>query len=251
MKAALRVTMLIIVALQVVLAFARVEAAESEPAFSVLLFSRTAGFRHDSIAAGIAAIGALSEQNNFRVDAVEDAKAFADENLARYRAVIFMNTTGEVLDAGGQAAFEKFIRRGGGFVGIHAASDTEYDWPWYGGLVGTYLLRHPVIQPATLKVVDPSHISTRHLPLEWRRTDEWYDFRHDLDPDITVLIRIDETTYRGAGMNADHPMAWYHHYDGGRAWYTALGHTIASYAEPLFLEHLRGGILWAAGLARD
>jgi type 1 glutamine amidotransferase len=251
MNALLRVPMLIIVFLQLVLALAPADAADSEPAFSVLLFSRTAGFRHDSIAAGISAIGALGEQNNFRVDAAEDARTFTDENLAQYRAVIFMNTTGEVLDAGGQAAFEKFIRRGGGFVGIHAASDTGYDWPWYGGLVGTYFLRHPAIQPATLKVVDPSHVSTRHLPLEWRRTDEWYDFQHGLDADITVLIRIDETTYRGGRMSADHPMAWYHHYDGGRAWYTALGHTIASYAEPLFLEHVRGGILWAAGLAQD
>jgi type 1 glutamine amidotransferase len=251
MKVALRAAIPVVLALQLVFALARADAAESGPAFSVLLFSRTAGFRHDSIAAGIAAIGALGEQNNFRVDAGEDAKVFTDENLARYQVVIFMNTTGEVLDAGGQAALEKFIRGGGGFVGIHAASDTGYDWPWYGGLVGTYFLRHPAIQPATLKVVDASHVSTRHLPLEWRRTDEWYDFHHGLDADVTVLIRIDETTYRGGRMGADHPMAWYHKYGGGRAWYTALGHTIASYAEPLFLEHLRGGILWAAGLAQN
>ncbi len=217
-----------------------------EAAFSVLVFSKTAGYRHDSIPSGIAAIQALGEQNDFRVDASEDAAIFNDKDLAQYRVVIFLSTTGDILDPGQQAAFEKFIRRGGGFVGIHSASDTEYDWPWYGGLVGAYFRRHPVIQPATLKVVDPSHRSTRHLPIEWKRTDEWYDFRDDLDPDIVVLIRIDESTYKGGRMGAVHPMAWHHAYDGGRAWYTAIGHTIESYKEPLFLEHLLGGITWAA-----
>ena len=137
-------------------------------------------------------IQALGEQNNFLVDATEDAGVFSDQGLAPYRAVVFLNTTGDVLDPGQQAAFESFIRRGGGFVGIHAASDTEYDWPWYGALVGTYFRKHPPIQSATLNVVDPSHESTRHLPVRWTRTDEWYNFTRDLDPDITVLIRIDE-----------------------------------------------------------
>lgn len=224
-------------------------AESTEPAFSALVFSKTAGYRHDSISSGIAAIQALGEQNDFRVDASEDAAIFNDESLARYRVVVFLNTTGDIFNPGEQAAFERFVRRGGGFVGIHAASDTEYDWPWYGRLVGTYFRRHPAIQSATLKVVDPSHRSTRHLPIEWRRIDEWYDFRHDLDPEITVLIRIDEATYRGGRMGADHPIAWYHTYDGGRAWYTAIGHTADSYKEPLVLEHLLGGITWAAGVS--
>lgn len=224
----------------------RARAESAEPAFSVLVFSKTAGYRHDSIPSGIAAIRALGEQNDFRVDASEDATIFNDKRLAQYRVVVFLNTTGDIFNSGEQAAFERFVQRGGGFVGVHAASDTEYDWPWYGGLVGTYFRRHPVIQSARLKVIDPSHRSTRQLPIEWRRTDEWYDFRHDLDLGITVLIRIDETTYRGGRMGADHPMSWYHSYDGGRAWYTAIGHTIESYKEPLFLEHLLGGITWAA-----
>ena len=163
--------------------------------------------------------------------------------------MVFLNTTGDIFNPGEQAAFERFVRRGGGFVGIHAASDTEYDWPWYGRLLGTYFRRHPAIQSATLKVVDPSHRSTRHLPIRWTRTDEWYDFRSDLDRDITVLIRIDEATYRGGKMGADHPISWYHTFDGGRAWYTAIGHTAESYKEPLFLDHLLGGITWAAGVA--
>jgi type 1 glutamine amidotransferase len=227
---------------------APVLSAENEPAFAVLVFSKTAGYRHESIPAGIAAIQALGEQSDFRVDATEDDKVFSDASLAKYREVIFLSTTGEVLDAGEQAAFERFIRHGGGFVGIHAATDTGYEWPWYGGLVGNYFRRHPVIQPAKLNVVDASHASTRHLPIDWKRTDEWYDFRHDLDPGITVLIRIDESSYRGGRMGANHPMAWYHLYDGGRAWYTALGHGAGAYREPLFLEHLRGGIFWAAGV---
>jgi hypothetical protein len=223
-------------------------AESTEAAFSALVFSKTAGYRHDSISSGIAAIQALGEQNSFRVDSSEDAAIFNDERLAQYRVVVFLNTTGDIFNPGEQAAFERFVRRGGGFVGIHSASDTEYDWPWYGRLLGTYFRRHPAIQSATLKVVDPSHRSTRHLPIEWRRTDEWYDFRSDLDSDIPVLIRIDEATYRGGRMGADHPISWYHTYDGGRAWYTALGHTAESYKEPLFLDHLLGGITWAAGV---
>jgi type 1 glutamine amidotransferase len=227
-------------------AYGIARAQSTEPAFAVLVFSKTSGYRHDSIPNGIAAIRLLGEQNDFRVEASEDAALFNDSNLAQYRVVVFLSTSGDIFNPEQQAAFEKFVQRGGGFVGIHSATDTEYDWPWYGGLVGNYFRRHPVIQSARLKVTDPSHVSTRHLPIEWKRTDEWYDFRHDLDADFTVLMRIDETSYRGGRMGADHPMAWYHIHDGGRAWYTALGHTAESYKEPLFLEHVLGGIIWAA-----
>jgi type 1 glutamine amidotransferase len=214
---------------------------------SLLVFSRTAGYRHDSIAAGVAAVRAIAGQDGYEVEATEDPDAFSDANLERHRVVVFLSTTGEVLDGEQRAAFERFIRRGGGYVGIHSASDTGYEWPWYGALVGAYFKRHPAIQPAVLTVVDASHPSTRHLPIRWKRTDEWYDFRGDLAPDVTVLLRIEETTYRGGRMGASHPMAWHHDYDGGRAWYTALGHTIESWQEPLFLDHVRGGIAWAAG----
>jgi type 1 glutamine amidotransferase len=235
--------------LPLILGLGTVRAESAEPAFAVLVFSKTAAYRHDSIASGIGAIRALGNFNNFRVDASEDAGLFTDQNLAKYRAVIFLNTSGTILDREGKAAFERFIQRGGGFVGVHSASDTEYDWPWYEGLVGTYFHKHPAIQSATLRVVDASHGSTRPLPIDWTRTDEWYNFRRDLDPGITVLIRIDERTYRGGSMGADHPISWYHTYDGGRAWYTAIGHTIESYSEPLFLQHLLGGINWAAGVS--
>jgi len=224
------------------------ESAQDQPAFAVLLFSKTAAFRHDSIPAGIAAIENLGKQNGFRVDATEDSTVFVEAGLAQYRAVIFLNTTGDILDSNQQAAFEGFIRRGGGFVGIHSATDTEYEWPWYGQLVGTYFRNHPAIQPAVLHVVDTAHPSTDHLPARWRRTDEWYNFRYAPGPGVTVLVRIDEASYAGGTMGPHHPMAWCHIYDGGRAWYTALGHTRETYAEPLFLQHLLGGIRWAAGV---
>jgi len=217
-----------------------------ETGFAVLVFSKTAGYRHESIPAGIAAIRTLGAGKRFAVDATEDASVFNDEALAQYRVVVFLNTTGEVLDGEQEAAFERFIQSGGGFVGIHSATDTEYGWPWYGRLVGAYFKNHPRIQTATLRVVDPTHASTRHLPAEWRRTDEWYNFREDPGPSVTVLLRIDESTYTGGTMGASHPLAWCHSFDGGRAWYTELGHTKESYSEPLYLEHLLGGIEWAA-----
>ena len=163
---------------------------------------------------------------------------------------MFLNTTGDVLDATEQAAFERFIQRGGGFVGIHSASDTEYDWPWYGRLVGAYFQSHPAIQRAVL-IVDRSDASTAHLPVRWSRTDEWYDFRDDPGEAVQVLVRLDERTYSGGKMGANHPITWYHRFDGGRAWYTAMGHTEQSYAEPEFLAHLLGGIRWAAGGRSD
>jgi len=218
-----------------------------EFSFAILVFSKTAGYRHDSIPAGIAAIRAFGAQKNFRVDATEDASVFNDESLARYRVAVFLSTSGDVLDSEQEAAFERFIRRGGGFVGVHSATDTEYEWPWYGRLVGAYFKKHPPIQAATLRVVDATHPSTRQLPPEWKRTDEWYNFREDPSPNVTVLLRIDESTYSGGTMGASHPMAWCHTFDGGRAWYTELGHTKASYSEPLYLKHLLGGIEWAAG----
>jgi cytochrome c len=216
--------------------------------FKVLAFTKTAGYRHDSIPAAIAAVEQLGAQNGFAVDATEDAGAFTDANLAQYAAVVFLLTTGDVLDDTQQAAFQRYIEAGHGFVGVHSAADTEYDWPWYGSLLGTYFNNHPAIQQATLTVEDSSHPSTSSLPRKWTRTDEWYNFRTDPRPSVHVLLTIDETSYDpGDGaMGSDHPVAWWHNYDGGRAWYTSGGHTIDSWSEPLFLAHVLGGIEWAA-----
>jgi type 1 glutamine amidotransferase len=216
--------------------------------FSVLVFSKTAGYRHESIPAGVAAVRALGAQQGFRVETTESADVFADESLARYRVLVFLNTTGDVLNEEQQSAFQRFMARGGGFVGVHSATDTEYDWPWYGRLVGTYFKSHPRIQTARLRVTDREHPSTVQLPAAWERRDEWYNFRFDPAPNARVLLVIDERSYSGGTMTGHHPMAWCQDYEGGRAWYTALGHTVETYAEPLFLAHLLGGIRWAAGV---
>ena len=223
--------------------------APSSPAFRVLLFSSTAGFRHDSIPAAVSAIEQLGSDNGFAVDATEDASMFTGSTLSRYAVVIFLLTTGDVLDADQQAAFQRYIESGGAFVGVHSAADTEHDWPWYGGLVGAYFDNHPAVQQATVDVTDRDTPSTIHLPAHWVRTDEWYNFQTDPSSTVTVLAELDETTYSpGDGaMGSSHPIAWQHVYDGGRSWYTGGGHTSDSYSEPLFREHLLGGILWAAG----
>ena len=216
--------------------------------FKALVFSKTAGFRHSSIPSGIAAVRDLAAQGGFTVDATENAAAFTDANLAQYQVVIFLNTTGNVLNAGQQAAFERFIRAGKGFVGIHSAADTEYDWPFYGGLVGAYFHSHPAIQTGTVKVADAVHPSTEMLSKRWQRTDEWYNFRHNPRGEVHVLATIDETTYSGGNMGDDHPIMWCHDYEGGRSWYTAGGHTEGSFDEPAYREHLLQGIRYAAGV---
>jgi len=212
----------------------------------VLVFSKASGFRHASIPKGQAAIIKLGKEHGFDVDTTESTGHFNKKALKQYAAVIFLNTTGDVLNAEQQSSFEKYIRAGGGYVGVHAATDTEYEWSWYGGLVGAYFDGHPAQQEAILHVVDRSNASTLHLPATWQRKDEWYNFKN-IKQDLHVLMTIDEKSYTG-GKNGDvHPMAWYHHYDGGRAWYTALGHTDASYTEENFLKHLLGGIWYAMG----
>ncbi|WP_019816221.1 ThuA domain-containing protein [Saccharomonospora saliphila] len=218
---------------------------------SVLVFSKTAGYRHGSIPTGIAAIEKLGAEHGFSVDATEDAGAFTDDNLAGYDAVVWLSTTGDVLDENQEAAFERYVADGGGYAGVHAASDTEYDWPWYGELVGAYFDSHPHIQEATVHVEDRQHPSTADLPYEWNRTDEWYNYQDNPRGDVHVLASLDESSYdAGSGaMGDDHPIAWCHENKGGRAWYTGGGHTDESFSEPEFLSHLAGGIRYAAGLA--
>lgn len=217
--------------------------------YRILVFSKTGAFRHASIPDAIAALKQLASQHSFDADFTEDASAFNDANLARYNAVVFLMTTGHILAADQQAAFERYIRAGGGYVGVHSASDTEYNWAWYGGLVGAYFDRvhgHSHITQASVHVVDGSSSSTSMLPGTWVRTDEWYNFATNPRNTVHVLLTVDETTYQGGVMGAYHPIAWEHQYDGGRAWYTAMGHTSESYREPLFLGHLWGGIVYAA-----
>ena len=215
----------------------------------VLVFSKTVKFRHSSIPNGIAAIRKLGGENGFAVDTTEDAGAFTQKNLARYSAVVFLSTTGDVLNAMQQDVFERYIQAGGGYVGVHSATDTEYDWPWYGRLAGAYFNGHPGnpnVRHGRYRVLDTTHVSTKGMPASFERDDEFYNFK-SIDPTIHVLVEIDETSYEGGTNGAHHPMSWYHDFDGGRAWYTNMGHTEATYTEPLFLQHLLGGLRYAIG----
>lgn len=213
----------------------------------VLVYYKTNGFHHDCIPSGIAAIQKLGIENNFGVDTTLDSSAFTSSNLKQYGAVIFMCTTGNVLNDQQQQIFEQYIKDGGGYVGIHSATDTEYDWPWYNQLVGAYFKSHPKQQDAVLHVTDSNFIATKHLPTTWKRWDEWYNFKETNWDKVHVLLTIDESSYTGGENNGYHPMSWYHEFDGGRSFYTELGHTKESYSDPLYLQHLLGGIKYAMG----
>lgn len=220
-----------------------------DPGPRVLVFMKTSGYHHDAIPAGAAAIIEMGKQHGFKVDTTSEAGWFKESKLKKYRAVIFLSTTGNVLNADQQVAFERYIQAGGGFMGIHAAADTEYDWPWYNKLAGAYFKSHPGdpnVRKATVMVTDTAHPAMKGLPEKWERTDEWYNYK-SIDPTIKVLAKLDENTYEGGENGDDHPIAWYHDYDGGRAFYTGGGHTAESYKEPLFLQHLLGGIEYAMG----
>src|SRR3954468_24302267 len=232
----------------------------------VLVFSKTAAFRHDSIPQGIAAIQALGAANGFSVTATEDAAQFTDANLAQYDVVVFLSTTGDVLNDAQQTAFEHYIEAGGGYVGIHAAADTEYTWAWYGQMLGGYFRNHPAGTPtATVKVEDTDEPSTTGIPASWSRVDEWYNYQPPTNPvvngggndysvrdsGVKVLMTVDESTYDeqdGNTTDDDHPITWCSQFDGGRMWYTGMGHTQESYADTNFRNMVLGGIKTAAGV---
>jgi len=210
----------------------------------ILVFGKTKGFYHASIPKGMKTIMDICGQSGITVDTTRDAAAFTPDNLKRYKVVVFLNTTGDILDNRQQDAFIGYIQSGGGFLGIHAATDTEYDWPWYNKLVGAYFLSHPAQQEAIIRVADKSNPATTVLPDSWKRTDEWYNFR-DINPDIRILAYLDEGSYKGGENGTKHPFIWCHEYDGGRAFYTGAGHREDNYDEPLFQKHLLGAIKWA------
>lgn len=212
----------------------------------VLIFSKTNGFRHESISAGINAIKEMGSENHFLVDATEDSLAINIKNLDQYQVIIFLNTTGNILGEKEELALQDFMKKGRGFVGVHSATDCEFEWPWYMKMVGAAFVSHPAQQTAKLMVINKEHLSTRHLPAIWERKDEWYNFK-DINPEVNVLLKIDESSYTGGINGTNHPIAWFHNYGGGRGFYTALGHTVESYSEPLFLQHLLGGIKYAMG----
>jgi cytochrome c len=222
--------------------------AGAAASYKVLVFTRTTGYRHASIPAGVAAIRALGAAHGFTVDSTANPAVFSDARLAHYATVVFLSTTGNPVPTRAErAALQRYIEDGGGFVGIHAASDGGWNWPWYGALVGAYFAEHPRQQLALVHIEDRRHPATAGLADRYR-LDEWYDFRADPRPDVHVLADVDDSSYTGSTMGQDHPVTWCQDYDGGRSFYTALGHTSASFAEPFFLHQLLGGIQTTAGV---
>jgi len=220
--------------------------------FRVLLFSKTLLYRHASITNGIQAIKQLGAENHFIVDATEDSNEFTPQNLAQYRVVIFLSTSGDILNEKQQSAFQNYIEMGGGLAAIHAAVAgdvaTEGSWPWYGEVLCASFTNHSSVVQGTVTIEDRKDPSTASLPERWMRRDEWYNFIASPRPKAHVLASLDEATYQGGTMGKDHPIAWCRRMGQGRIWYTALGHTEASFREALFLNHLLGGIEGAAGI---
>jgi type 1 glutamine amidotransferase len=220
----------------------------------VLVYTKVQGYFHESIPAGIKAVQKLGDENGFAVDTTRDSLYFTDKNLKKYAAIIFLNSSGRRLfTVEQQGAIRRYIQAGGGFMGIHCAGCNysnlkpgDVDWPWYHQLVGATFTEHPVPQTAQFDVVDPKNPAVAHLPIRWTWHDELYNFK-DIQPDIHVILKVDETTYKGGKLGANHPMAWYHEFDGGRAFYTELGHFAEAYTNPVYLKHILAGIQYAMG----
>jgi uncharacterized protein len=210
---------------------------------NVLIFTKTRAFRHESIAPGVKAMQSYFSKHGITSVQSEDSLMFTPEKLQSFDAIMFFQTTGNVLDSTEQDAFMKYIRSGKGFVGVHSAADTEYDWPWFGELLGARFADHPDIQTGVLIRIDSAKIATTHLPARWTRTDEWYNFKQ-APTNVHVELMADEATYTGGSMGTNHPMAWYHNFEGGRAYYTALGHSVENYQDTLLLEHLEKAVMW-------
>jgi len=235
--------------------FIHIQDLKAQKQFKALLIVTTKGWHHESIHAGVLALQQLAVKNNFELTLFEDPNSFTDKNLESYKLVIFLNTTGDIFDSTQQKVMERFIHSGKGFVGIHSASDTEYDWPWYTQLVGRMFHIHPLIQTAKIQVLDPEFPGLQAFSGGKLWTDEWYEFDADKIQGLHNILSVDESTYnpkadwgtkKGIGMGKLHPISWYHEFDGGRSFYTALGHLPSIYSDPIFLNHLYAGIFWAA-----
>jgi uncharacterized protein len=224
--------------------------------FKALLVTTTRGWHHESVHAGVLGLQQLGAKNFFDVVLLENPNGFTDKYLEQFKVVIFLNTTGDILDSAQQKVMERFIKSGRGFVGIHSASDTEYEWDWYTKLVGRMFHIHPTVQTARANIVDTTFPGLQGFADGALRTDEWYEFGPEKVTDLHYILSIDEASYdpkadwgpnkKGVGMGKLHPISWYHNYDGGRAFYTAMGHMPVVFSDPAFLNHLYAGIYWAA-----
>lgn len=229
--------------------------AQEKKQFNALLVTKTAGWHHESINEGVTAIKELATRNFFNVQWHQEGSTVTDKYLENFQVIIFLNTTGDIFKEDEQKAIEKFIKAGKGFVGIHSASDTEYGWEWYTKLVGRMFKIHPAIQTAKLRLTENKFSGLDQFTDGQFWTDEWYEFSPETTTDLKYILAVDESSYnakvqwgekKGEGMGSFHPVAWYHDYDGGRSFYTALGHMPAVYSEPAFLNHIYAGIYWAA-----
>jgi len=228
---------------------------KAQKQFKALIVTTTNGWHHESLHSGVIAIKELATRNLFDAVLFEDPGSFNDKFLQQFQVVILLNTTGDIFDPEQQKVFERFIQSGKGYVGIHSASDTEYEWDWYTKLVGRMFHIHPAVQTAKMQILDSTFPGLQGFEHGKLWTDEWYEFSNAKALDLHDILAVDETTYnakadwgakKGVGMGNVHPVAWYHNYDGGRSFYTALGHVPANFSNEAFLNHLYAGILWAA-----
>jgi type 1 glutamine amidotransferase len=239
-----------------VLGFIQVASAQKSYEKSILIYTKNGeGYVHENIAASVTALEKICEEEGIRTEVSDQPAVFTRENLERFDALVFSNSNNEGFDSQAQReAFQGFIRRGGGFAASQSATATERDWPWYWALVGGKFLRHPPYQEFDVVVTDRTHESTRHLPARWSISDECY-YSYHLNPDIHILLSVDLNTiedeekevYPGETFGHFFPLSWCHEFEGGRQWYTALGHDSEFYQDPLFVEHLRGGLRWILG----
>jgi len=229
--------------------------AQQQKQFKALVVSSTRGWHHESLHYGFIALQQLGTKHSFEVTLWEDPNGFTDKYVEQFQVIVFLNTSGDIFDSAQQRVMERFIRSGKGYVGIHSASDTEYDWEWYTRLVGRMFTIHPVVQTAKLKLLDASFPGLDGFANGKLWTDEWYEFGPEKTKGLNYILGVDESTYdtkvqwgekKGVGMGAIHPLAWYHQFDGGRSFYTALGHLPTNFSQHAFLDHLYAGIRWAA-----
>jgi type 1 glutamine amidotransferase len=212
---------------------------------AILIYSGTTGYRHESIPAGIAAVTSIAKKRGLAVEASEDPNVFSADSLKRFRAIVLLSCTtdpknpaSEWLTGSRRDALQRFVHRGGGILAIHAAADSHYHWPWYGKMIGGHFARHPQGTPTgTVHVLATGETRSR--------TDEWYYF-DDWDPTSHLLVTLDPQSIGEKDVNPN-PMSWTRKVDGGRVFYTAMGHTTKSYSEPWFLNHLAEGLDWVLG----
>ncbi|WP_150307491.1 ThuA domain-containing protein [Planctomonas psychrotolerans] len=213
---------------------------------SIIIFSGTVGFRHDSLEAGVRAAEQLGADAGVEVVATEDARIFTSSDLAEAAAVVWMQASGTgLLDADQRAAYERFTADGGGFAGVHAASDAERDWPLFSQLVGARFREHPAeLQTAPIQVERPDDASMKSVPEPWLWNEEWYAFESNPRDSVEVLATISEDTYApgSASMGVDHPLVWRTRVGAARGWYTSLGHSAEAFDDATFRQHLWGGI---------